>query len=86
MKTNKPREGLGLGGCLKSLLAQRFCSPCIHILAWLLPLLLLLRPNVPTPPDVLNPNFQHYCITLGFSALGSSLVDHKLVTLCCDAS
>lgn len=80
------REGSGLGGCLMSLLAQRFCGPCIQILAWLLPLSVLLRPSVPTPPDVLNPNFRRYCVALGFSAPGSSLVDHKLVTLCSDAS
>lgn len=40
----------------------------------------------PNTSDVPNPNFRHHCIALGFSALGSSLVDHKLVTLCCDAS
>lgn len=31
------KRGFGLGGCLTSLLAQPFCSPCIQILAWLLP-------------------------------------------------
>lgn len=81
MKINSLREGLGLGDCLMFLLAQRFCSPCIQILAWL-----LLRPSVPTPPDVPNPHFRHYGVALGFLALGSSLVDHKLVTLRCDAS
>lgn len=83
---DKPKEGSGLGGCLTSLLAQHFCSPCIQILAWLLTLSVLLRLSISTPPDVLNPNFCHYCIALGFLALGSSLVDHKLVTLCCDVS
>lgn len=83
---DKPREGSGLGDCLTSLPARHFCSSCIQILAWLLPLSFLRRLSVSTPPDLLNPNFCHYCIALGLLALGSSLVDHKLVTLCCDVS
>lgn len=84
-KRNEPREGSGLGGWFKFLLAQCFCRPCLQILAWPVSLSVLLRPSVPTPSAALSPNFRHHCIALCFSALGSSLVDHKLVTLCCEA-